>query len=1287
MWTAECGISKPSGVAQPARRARASCVVLVIVIVIVIVIDTPARGLLRLSGKGAPSEARTEHRADAAMFNTSSTITSTSADGASRVDVAPGPPLSKEIDISKSLGEGGRIDLDLPPKATSRPIGPFQVPVSTPPDAPWGFEIWLKTNAVFPLSVKMDAVEKDGEPWVYESFPFKHLRPDSWNRLVIPFVWFGPLTWARVDGRLDRANLRSLTLRFRNADAKAPGKGSIWIGSLRLLDARKPVGCTPQDGFMLMDLRQAYDSDGVAFAANPLDGDFDTGEWEHRALPAESFPKGPVATYLGVPFRMPDVADGQDNHIRCNGQMLELEQEARYSALYFLCTGKFGPQVGDVTLIYADGTRQKVLLHVSDWTNGPLYGDQIAIEFPRTYRDKEIEQRRSKLYLQSVRVDRARTLRAVELPQNDYLKVFAASLCSIEEPPRAGTLESRPLDEALPRYSMKTLDELHFDEPAKSAGVFGGYLRREPHRMKLEEPTLNGFLTVAGEAEGLVYIQPVHRLIWQAFREDGSPLELGSLLARSQVQLGNERLGTLQTDLLDWTCIRQSCVLTGKTEPLLTVYGSRAWPAVLYETPLMTFCWHDPAINAGTRLTFETEQGCVDHAVNAGATFAAPAAPWILLWRAEGFEKGFDVPLLLTLEHKPIKIEVAPGKDKGLDLVFEFSREAGRLSVMPLFGIRRIPSEETRAWAAHGLPENVAALCRTWASRLQCYPIAVDEKAEIDEDKETVTIRNKFSYQRFESEWNYPSSTVSLVPPVVALARDNGYDVEILSAATREDCDTFWGPMLLTDSDTTSYRIRLPRCVSHMLVPGRTTGAPLPQTIEDELRKLISEDVSPSARGSRVTPDTCGDLAELRALAPSRLVVGEAVDCKAYCRAVVEDTMRDGNLKVDKEPLTGQYYLMDDRFWAKDTSFDKEWAIGFMLQGLWNYAYYFDDAAFLSERWDHIRGLYRYYQIVFDWATCSTFTMAEGVGANSDGVRIAWEGMLAMARMARLVDDEKTYEEACVRCAKQMLSLYASWFGPQWAAGHDYVTSANRRAPRDKAELRFAPDNTWLETRTCNVSHCEDFFQVTHAFYTFNLAHLLHLHDSGLDELRLRDWFYVRIPELHPQWWDGNAWCKGSERYYGSDHAMAHLIARALLFREDTGRLYDWYRGCMGDTRASREWYKPNRWAPSVLTAFATASAPMVVAPVSMFSVSRNEFAATEGIQHLILVGKRQGNDRVFIRCWKIPVQSVQVNGKSQSIAYDPRTDYLTIGIEAVPGQSTDICVQYEVPKKEGTGK
>jgi hypothetical protein len=91
----------------------------------------------------------------------------------------------------------------------------------------------------------------------------------------------------------------------------------------------------------------------------------------------------------------------------------------------------------------------------------------------------------------------------VELPQNDYLKVFAASLCSMEEPPRAGTLESRPLDEALPRYGMKTLDELHFDGPAKSAGVFGGYLRREPHRMKLEEPTLNGFLTVAGEAEGI----------------------------------------------------------------------------------------------------------------------------------------------------------------------------------------------------------------------------------------------------------------------------------------------------------------------------------------------------------------------------------------------------------------------------------------------------------------------------------------------------------------------------------------------------------------------------------------------------------------------------------------------------------------------------------------------------------------------------------------------------------------------------------------------------------------
>lgn len=1177
-----------------------------------------------------------------------------------------------EIVEDPAEGLSFRVNFELPASANSVHI---ELPIAgafTLPSSPWGIELWAKMDGPHPVYLTLMVRETDGQLWRY-GLPIRtENKASEWQRLLVEFDWLQLITWERTDGRFDANRLKTLSLRIENSNTNSPQKGSLWLRSFKIVSAVKKTVPTVQDAFTTLDLTAAYDSDGVAFREDPLDGDFHTGEWEHRALPAESFPRDRQAVYLGIPFRMPDVADGLDNHIRCNGQELTGWAERGYSALYFLATGKFGPQMGDVTLVYADGSTSKVLLEISDWTGGPTANDEVALLFPLTYHNKGIEARQPKLYIQSVRVDPSRPLRAIQLPYSDFLKVFALTLSSAETPPKVGVLQDKSRDTVYPHYAMKPLAELTFDAPARSVGVFGGYLARNGRSYRLSEPLSNGGCVFALDATGLAKEPIGSAIFWEHFNPDGSPYRLGTMRAPGVAS------GLVRSELLGWTCIRYTRDIERNNGIVpFHVYLSRAFPAALYQTDLADLSWEDPTENGPGMVSFVSGSTCATQPLDPGRTLPALDAPWILLWHAGGGSREFDIPLLIVLERRPAAITIGRSLLGSIEIRLNHPDGAGCVAVMPLFGIRQVPYAETKAWAEKGLPEDVVERCRRWTARIGAFPLGIDEAGSVDEAAGTVTIRNEAKCHEMKSEWGIAPEHVILLPPVLALARSNGYAVSTVPELLDAKCDTFYGPMLLAPDRSLSYTIPLPHGVTHMLAPANVKNSETAATILQELASLISEEL-PKDPSKPPTSDVCGGLSIVRAFAPVHLQIGADPRRDAYCATVARSALLDQNLKVEKEPLSGQFYLMDDTFWAKDAAYDKEWAIGYILQGFWNYAHYDDDSAFLRDNWDRIRGLYRYYQIIFDWATCSTFTMVEGFGANSDGSRIAAEGILAMARMARMTGDETIWTDACLRSAKQMLSLYATWFAPQWAADHNYVTARNRRVPPENAELRFAPDASWWETHTCNVSIPIEFFQATHALYLYNLSNLLFLHDTGLDESRLRSWLCETMPALHPAWFDGNEKCAAEGgRYYGSEYTMAHLVSRALLFHEDMKTLYDYYLRSSRNTRVTKEWYSPRGTAPFALSAMVTGAAPLVIAPVNTYRVVENVYDAAALTTLVTLQPLGAQADTLWIRCWKQPVLSVQVGGAPVGISYDAKTDFLTIPIPAQSGSAVNVTVCY----------
>jgi hypothetical protein len=1202
------------------------------------------------------------------------------------------PPVLRDEDPSKdddskldeSVAHSGsrslRVDYDFARRRNSVNMGPFAVYTASIPDDAWGLEFHVRSEEAATLRLLLRLEEYSLEVWDADlPLIIDKESAGQWQRVRIPLAWFRLITWERRDGRLNLADLASLRINVRGG-TNDPQAGTLWVDSVQLVDAVHIVPPTTvnEDGYLPIDLDGAFDTDAIAWRTLPTDGDFHTGEWEPRTLPAENFPEEAIADFGGVPFRTPPKRDGANNHFRSNGQVIRGFQPGKFTVAYVLASGKFGDQIGDAALQYSDGTEQKVALRISDWSMTPQFSESIGLLLPYAYHRSQLDRyREPRLFVQSLRVDPERELIGIRLPTNDYLKVFGITLTNRDDFPKVGEFSDHPLAVLDPRLEMADKATIDFTQPVKPVGVLGGYVVRRSGSYGLDIPTHNGFLTFTADARHL----PQGLLVWHNFQN--RQFRLGGVEVPSETSVIGE------VEFLDQVTLRYhgQTSVDGQQHPV-SMHVSRAWPGAMYDVDASTFSWIDSPERTQLYALFPTTDDEQIVPLRRDTILPEMSEPWILLFHRvpEDMQpthetRDFASPILVVLERKPQSMtprSATPPLSAGID--FQFEGAAGKVSAMPLFGIRRIEAGETRQWADDGVPADTIEAARVWSRRLQRFPVALSQEYLVDEDAGTVTIRDSFKWMTMQSEWGVSAEVFTPLSPTVMLAADNGYGMLLPADLIRTSVSTFYGPLAGRKASGITYTIPIADHVSSMLTLTRATGHPLLEEARAQLTRRIDESIPDDLDGFTSISDISQDVAQLRLISPSRLQIGDDPQRVAYARAVVENAFKDYNLKLEKEPQTGQYYLMDDRFWAKDALYDKEWSIGFILQGLWSHAYYDNDWGFIADHWNDIRGLYRYYQLHFDWATNSTFTMTTGSGANSDGMRIAYDGMLAMARMAGSIDDDATREDAVVRSARQRLSLYASWFGAQWAADHDYVMARNRHVRPEEAELRFSPDHLWSEFFTNNTSHTTDFFQTNHAFFAFNLAHLTFLHDVGLDESRLRSWIFETIPQLHPNWCDGNARVPGGGRYYGDAHAMSLLIARAILFEGTLEDAFDCLRQATDGTAVMEEWYAPTGLIPMMLSATITGSAPRVIVPVQRFAIIESTYDVQAGLQRVVLERTRGGNDILRIRSIADMPTRVTVNGQDIVAPYDGKLRYSDIPLDAGIEGRIVIEVQHVVP-------
>ncbi len=236
----------------------------------------------------------------------------------------------------------------------------------------------------------------------------------------------------------------------------------------------------------------------------------------------------------------------------------------------------------------------------------------------------------------------------------------------------------------------------------------------------------------------------------------------------------------------------------------LKLHLSRLTPALVVESRKKTLAFF-AGDKAPRPILFATPGG-VAQAERLGE-LPLKDCPWLLAWfgKGGGFRstrlpycydgRGWmpgptalvDCPLLFVFPRSPGALAIGPA---GLAVTFdELADGGGRLAVLPLFGDCYPPARETEGWA-NTLPENIKKHCDWWAEHLAEVPLTATESCARDDKADTITLTTRLRFLKLRDG----GRRFAPLPPILALARDQGFPIELSGPVTPTSVLTTIGP-------------------------------------------------------------------------------------------------------------------------------------------------------------------------------------------------------------------------------------------------------------------------------------------------------------------------------------------------------------------------------------------------------------------------------------------------------------------------------------------------------------
>ena len=397
---------------------------------------------------------------------------------------------------------------------------------------------------------------------------------------------------------------------------------------------------------------------------------------------------------------------------------------------------------------------------------------------------------------------------------------------------------------------------------------------------------------------------------------------------------------------------------------------------------------------------------------------------WLLAWK-----DGASVPLLLVLRKLPVWVRLTNGR---LDVSFD-----GPLGFAVTGNIYGIDHSSRTLAVNRSLAPEALEKCRFWSRSFISYPRACKEYFSIDEDEGRVLINDVYDYIMLPDEWGTQPYRIAPVPPLVSFAKDMGHPVEILTPSLIDyQYPTWYGPFRgADDANEVEYSLPIPP-VQHRALIGQTFGDKASKMLQ-QINSLVANGLQFYAGGHRWA-DVPKPIWEHPPTGKHNIDLYTWMGALASAMSSIQfldEPVRQGLLSAMKdrvvipltryadrvpaatrvEPYTGTRYIVffwNENGFPPNSYWDADEAAGCTLQALYYYALYSGDWDTIRTGWPLIQQIARYPEVTNDWAYLSSGCREYGMLAGYDMLSATYPGLLAFAKMARVVGDLATYQRA-----------------------------------------------------------------------------------------------------------------------------------------------------------------------------------------------------------------------------------------------------------------------------------
>jgi hypothetical protein len=442
----------------------------------------------------------------------------------------------------------------------------------------------------------------------------------------------------------------------------------------------------------------------------------------------------------------------------------------------------------------------------------------------------------------------------------------------------------------------------------------------------------------------------------------------------------------------------------------------------------------------------------------------APASPapfthWILI-RPSG-EDSIPFALAFRRNFLPSSAQlIDEGSTSRLEII---GTDIGEVRVVTPTGITKFYTynsvQELRnkadAWARRGVP--------ILQNRAYAYNSAV----------QTVTTTETFT--------TADGDAIAPVPPVLAFAMSHGYPASIQQTLLTSDCTTKYGPFAYVNGASVTYTLPLPPLDDRGYV--RVAGY---QTRKNQLNSLVSH-LSGSWATNAVDLGYAG-MTNAQMAWPYLTTANKNNLLQAWTDYLWEAFMIPVNgeynptytgpkaWKETTEPFTGIKYMWTYKIDGPPPAsypLDIEWGIMLPLYGMYKYAQFTGDWAFVADNWWEVRDhIYKYVDKGEDWAWMTVVNGDMGYSTGTgDPMTAAFCGQLACLKMARALgqtNDEAFFAFKCARAAVPAVSRF--WY-TDWARNVIYAVYPNsvvlgfyEKRPVVSGEMDESSEDPWPPT-------------------------------------------------------------------------------------------------------------------------------------------------------------------------------------------------------------------------------